>query len=36
VQEPVWGNPGGVGVQFVEFGTDAQSHLARYIEAEAF
>lgn len=36
VQEPAWGNPGGVGVQFIAFGTDAQSHLARYIEEETF
>jgi two-component system chemotaxis response regulator CheY len=35
VQEPAWGAPGGVGVHFVDFDTDAQSHLVRYVGEEA-
>lgn len=31
IQEPAWGNPGGVGVHFVNFGTDAQSYLSHYV-----
>ncbi|MDH3520800.1 MAG: response regulator [Myxococcales bacterium] len=34
VQEPVWGNAGGVGVHFTDFGADARTYLNQYIEGE--
>jgi len=35
VQEPAWGNPAGIGIQFTDFGADAQLQLAQYVEGEA-
>lgn len=35
VQEPAWGNPAGIGIHFFEFGADAQTQLAQYVQGEA-
>ena len=35
VQEPSWGASGGVGVQFVDYGIDARTDLARYVAGAA-